>query len=516
MAGTPEAPEQEHHTTRPSFRVGMGFAASSFVFNALLSVFSAIVTARVYGVETIGEYALVIAPWLMLVQFSNLSEQVALVRDLADLPARSSRVTGLFVPVLGFSATWTSAVAVAILAIAAAVLRGPVDQPELLVPSIVLVVGYILFENTSWNFDSVLSAFRAGRELFWCRLTQVGSFLVLALTFAQINRSLWALVVATVCSFALGLILRVTLVGPYMSFRLRGGHVREGVRRLPHMLRFASRLVPGTIALGLVSQAQVWILGSIAPVATVGAYSRASGMAVRINEAGFRVSEILFPTLVARHNAGDDEGFERTYLTTLRTTTLALFLAAAAGGGAAHGVMRIFGPGFDEASDALALLLLAYSLAVTSMLEGQALLAVGRPLSISVTTIIRSLLSVGLMIPAAMMYGATGMAAVFAAGLGGEVAVRAWMLRHQVLGSSGDRSGARTALAIVLAFPAGFAVARTVDLALVWPLGLLGGAAAGGLTYGVVAVAAGAVSAEERRMLVTAIRDRIERRSRRT
>lgn len=73
---------------RSSLRTGMGFAASSFAVNAVMQLMSSVLTARLYGIHTIGEYALVTAPWLTLIQFSNVSEQTALVRELSVLPAR--------------------------------------------------------------------------------------------------------------------------------------------------------------------------------------------------------------------------------------------------------------------------------------------------------------------------------------------------------------------------------------------------------------------------------------------
>src|SRR6185369_5872672 len=52
---------------RPSVREGFSFAATSFAINAIVGTLSALITARLYGVKVIGEYALVTAPWLTLI-----------------------------------------------------------------------------------------------------------------------------------------------------------------------------------------------------------------------------------------------------------------------------------------------------------------------------------------------------------------------------------------------------------------------------------------------------------------
>ena len=120
-------------------------------------------------------------------------------------------------------------------------------------------------------------------------------------------------------------------------------------------LRFAIQLVPGSIANGLSSQSATWLLGAVTDVRTVGVYSRAVGVAIRIQEAGFRMSEMVFPSMVQRHHHDDAEGMrDDLSLGALRGAAVPLFLMVAVGGGVASGALQVFGEGFERAADASA------------------------------------------------------------------------------------------------------------------------------------------------------------------
>ena len=88
---------------RPSFTNAFGFGALSFVVSGVLALGSSILTARIYGITVIGEFALAYAPTGAVWFLSSVREQPALIRLLTPLPLRSPRVTGLFVPVFIFS-----------------------------------------------------------------------------------------------------------------------------------------------------------------------------------------------------------------------------------------------------------------------------------------------------------------------------------------------------------------------------------------------------------------------------
>ena len=481
---------------RTPLRTGMGFAASSFAVNAVVQLLSSVLTARLYGVDTIGEYALVTAPWLTLIQFSNVSEQIALVRELSVVPARDVRVGRLFFPVLGLSTALTSVVGAIVMLLSAAALRGPIDQPDLVAPALTVLVAYVLIENVSWNLDSIFSAFRAARDLLLARLTQVVSFLVLAVALRAVSPSVWSLAVATIASFALAFAVRAVRVRAYLA-ATPWREVRAGVHELPRLLKFAARLVPGSIANGLSSQAATWLLGALTDVRTVGAYSRAAGVAIRIQEAGFRLSEVVFPAMVERRHLDDRGGMRDDLRLALRGAALPLLLLSAVGGGAAEGALRVFGEGFDDAADAFALLLLAYSLSVLSLMVGDAILALDRPSLATGLVIVRSVVIVGLMVPMTSWFEGTGAAAAFCAGFVLDIGMRFVFARRAVFGGALGDVGRTLAVAVVAGIPA-FAVARVLDRALVWPLGALGGGALGVAVYVAVVVALRGISAEER------------------
>ena len=54
--------------------------------------------------------------------------------------------------------------------------------------------------------------------------------------------------------------------------RLSFGEYRAGLRVLPELLRFGLKATPGQLAQGISQQGGVWAIGTVAPVATVGAY----------------------------------------------------------------------------------------------------------------------------------------------------------------------------------------------------------------------------------------------------
>jgi O-antigen/teichoic acid export membrane protein len=499
-------PPDEGPSGRPSVKEGFGFAATSFAVNVVVGMLSALLTARVYGVHVIGQYAIATAPWLTTIQFSSVAEQVPLTRRVSLLPAHHRMVAGLFLPILLFSLGLTFVAGIPIMLLSAAAMHGPMNQPGLVLPALTIVVAYCFFDNTSWNIDAVLSGFRAGRELFYARLAFVGGFLVFAVAFSFVDTSIWALTFATVASFVVSLGVRLVLLRRFASFFPDRASLREGFRELPDMLRFAVRIVGGRIAGGLNSQADTWILGSMVSVALVGAYSRASGLAVRMNDAGYRVNEILFPTLTERYESGDRPGFERILLSSQRLTAIPLAVAAGAGGGAAAGILGMFGPGFARGAGALAFLLVAYSLTVICMIQGGGLLAAGRPGWSTWVAVARLVVSVGLMVPFAHLFGATGVGAALFVGCVVVAVQAAWYLRRAALSPASTGAQLRTVVVVALVYAAAFAAARVVDLALPGVLGAAIAVAVGCVAALPVALLPGGVTPTERRSALGRLR----------
>ena len=176
---------------------------------AAFGVVSTIATARIYGIRIIGQFALCSAPVAAMWVLSTAKEQAALIREITELPARHPRVTELFAAVFTFSAGLTAIVSFLGALVSVFVFRGPLHAPELIPPMLVSLAGYAIVTNTGWNIDSVFSAFVAGRQLFWVRLHETISFLMIAIVAGSIWRSVWGLVIATIGGSLTALVHRV-------------------------------------------------------------------------------------------------------------------------------------------------------------------------------------------------------------------------------------------------------------------------------------------------------------------
>jgi O-antigen/teichoic acid export membrane protein len=480
----------------------MGFAALSFAVNVVFALASAVVTSRLYGVRVIGQYGLAMTPWLLLVSLSTVSEQVAFVRTLATMQRGSNEATGLFFAVLTLSESLTTLMSVPIVIVSAAVLHGPLDQGASALPAMVIVAGYVIFENPAWNLDSVLSAFSRGRELFWCRLVTVVTFLALSAALYPMTESVWGLAIANVVSFALGLSARLVAVrGLIRPFPTRAAY-SDGLRRLPAILRFGVSLLPGQFFIGVTMQAPLWLVANYRGINEVGAYSRASTMAVRLNEASYRVNEMLFPDLVRRHEEGDIEHFRGALERSLRLALTGLLLAASLAGGAAEPVMKVFGDGFSSAAGVLVFLVLAHVCWVSAAIVGAAYNAAGKPYLNSMFSAIRFVVTLCLVTLLVRRHGITAAAAGFFAAHAVELLVRVSYLRRALGLRAGRALGPALLARVVIAYAGGFLVSRLAsdlisETIVALPVALIAGAAC----FVALALLTGLIDTEERRAI---------------
>ena len=155
--------------------------------------------------------------------------------------------------------------------------------------------------------------------------------------------------------------------------------MRDGFRILPEIIRFGLKMTPGTMAQGLANQSPTWLLGLLSTVSAVGAFNRAQALTMRFQDLTSKITEMLFPTLVARRAAGDGHGFDRALIDTMRYSTVVMLLIASVGGGGAFAIMDLFGPGFAPAAPAFAILVLLPALTTVSVIQAYALYAVDRP-----------------------------------------------------------------------------------------------------------------------------------------
>jgi O-antigen/teichoic acid export membrane protein len=493
---------------RQTHRRGLSYAVSSFMVNGVIGLVGAVITSRIYGVDVMGEYALVVAPWLILITLSSVAEQVALVRELAGLPAKSPRVTGLFLPVLGFSFLLTLVVGSIVMGVTVALFRGPTNQPQLVLPALGVVLAYLFFDNTSLNLDGVFSAFRAGRELFIGRTVQLAGFPVLAIALASVDKSVGMLTLATIGAMALSLLVRLVFARRYLAIRASGSAVREGIGDLPELLRFGAKVVPTQLVTGMADQASTWVLSALLPISAIGGWARSYNLANRLQEAGWRINEILYATLVQRHRDDDSAGFCDVLARTTRITGVVILLPASVAAGAAEGILQIFGPGFDEAAGAFAVLTFTVGVGVIAMGQGIALVAAGKPHLYSVVGVSRAVVGLALLVPFAVVGETVGAATALAVAMGVQMVLTAFFLVRRIGRASLPHVGPM--IGLVIAAGIGFAGSRCADVLLDRLGGTVVALGVGSVAYAVV-IWLGVLHPEERTIALEKVRSTLRR-----
>jgi O-antigen/teichoic acid export membrane protein len=483
---------------RGSFRQGFGFGLAGFASSAVLALATSIATARLYGVDVVGEFALAYAPTGAAWFLSSIREAPVLMKRIAPLEPRDPLVTGLFAAVFAFSTALTAVVAALGVGISWFAFNGPLDEPGLFLPAVVNLAGYLVIVNPAWNLDTIFSAFRAGRDLFVVRLHQAIVYLALVVALEPVTDTVWALIAALYASWLTSLVHRLLTVGDWMRFRVPRDSLRAGRAELRPIVTFGLKLAPGSMAYGLSHEVGVWVLGARGSVAQVGAYSRAWMVAGRLLEFNYRLTEMLLPTLAERRTGGDREGFDRAVVDSMRYMAIGLALLAAAGGGAADGVMDVFGPGFDRAAPALALLLLVPLLTTLAQVQVTALIALDRPVVTTAFGLVRLAVTIVASVALVGPAGITGVALGLLLGATVQLLLQSRVTLGELQGSWRRFWPLRSALALLVAYGAGFAVARLLDSSLDGLAGTLAALAAGTLVFGAAILALGGVLARDR------------------
>jgi O-antigen/teichoic acid export membrane protein len=486
---------------RGSYRQGFIFGAFSFAGATVVGLISTIVTSRLYGVHIIGQFALVAAPVAALWVLSTVKEQQALIKEITGLEPREPRVNQLFAVVFSFSWVLTAVVGLLTAIVCWFVFRGPLSRPELVAPTFVSIAGYVVVTNTCWNLDSVFSAFLAGRVLFWVNLHQGLSFVALAAGLSFVSHSVWGLVIATIASFGTSLVHRLIAVRHYVRPSLTWAEYRKGLEVLPELLRFGLKATPGQIAQGAGQQGGVWALGLVASTAIVGAYSRALVIPRNLQTASMRITAVLYPTLVGRHQAGDGHGFDRAMIDSIRYEVVGMLLIAAAIGGSANYILRVFGPGFSQAAPALVLLILYPAFAGITVTQTQALWATDRPALTSWISGARLFVNLGLLIVLTPAIGMAGPAIAMVSGEIVYVVLAGLVLRRTMTSSLRETWKLRERFVLVLAYAAGFGAAYGTEQALpFWP-GVIACLASGSVAFVAVFLLGGGLNHRDRNRL---------------
>ncbi len=471
----------------------------SFASVGCLSLISSILTARLFGIEVVGEWALVMAPVGALWLLSTVRGQAALVRELTVLQPRAPRVTGLFVAVLTFSTALTVLMGLILGAIAYVIFNGPVGRPELFAPAAASILGYTCLTNVSFNLDGVMAAFVQGQRLLAVRVHEAAAFAVGIVVASFLTASVWGPVGATFAAAASALVHRLVVVRPIMRFRVPRSEIVAGFKTLPELVRFAAKMAPGTLFAGLSQDTGTWVLGVVASIQTVGAFNRAWSLARRLGEFNTRVSEMLFPTLVSRNASGDHEGFDRALFDTMRYVAFGMTVVAAAGGGAAWSIMTtLFGSAFEAGGGALAVLMLYPALAAQASIQTSALAAVDRPLVTSFTAGAELVVTIALTIPLSIHYGALGAAIAIVAGLLVDIFLKLHLMGSSLSSRRRDLWPPRQALGLLVGYGAGFGTALALTNVLPNPLNLLWQLPASGLVCAAVCLAIGGLTERDR------------------
>jgi O-antigen/teichoic acid export membrane protein len=489
-----------------SYSAGLMFSLGSFAVIGVITLFTSILSARLYGITIIGQSALALAPIAIVTLLSTVREQPAMVRELAKLEPRHPRTTGVFLAVFAFSFALTAVITALGVVACYFVFTGPLHNPKLLAPAAVGLCGYLLVINSCWNIDGVFGAFRAGRELFVVRLHQALAYGVLLIVGVLATRSVWGLVLAFLGSWLTALLHRLLLLRRVIRLPVPIAELRAGFSTLREIVTFGLKLTPGSLAVGFSEASGTWILGATSSVALVGAYSRAWNLASRLIELNWRITEMLLPTLVRHRHAGDAEGFDRVLTDSLRYAAFGMLLPAAVGGGAADAVMHIFGAGFSTAATALRLLLFVPLLQTLTAIQGTALMAHNRPLLTAFAQLVRLTVTVGSGIALTLAFGMTGMAIAMTAGC--LVSFGAYLaILHNRLGlSMPTLLGYRPILGLGAAYCSGFAISSLLEHEIHGAPGLLVAVVVGSVGYVGCGIGVGGTTHQDRARLKNAIR----------
>ena len=432
-----------HEATRGLHRALNVATIGSFV-NIGIAVISALVISRLYGAAILGEYALALTAAVLLPAITTLGEQIALVRFLAMEPPRGERGSGVVLATLTLSYALTLVISPLVVAGSVMYLNHAARLPEAVAPMAWLVLDYIFVDKLSWNLDGVLSAYRAAGALAIASVLNVAVFTIVAIGLGLADRSVWSLTIAYLASSAVALAFRLWAVRRYLRVRIPWDSYRQGLRELPDIVRFGLRVQPGVLSRVLTSQSALWVLGATASVATVGAFTRAQSITIRIADLNDRLAAVIYPSLVRRAHV-DDGGTSLIddVVTSLGRTFAPLLVAICAAAGASYTILSVFGQDFVSAEAALAILLIATGISTATMIFGEAVTALDRAAVTSWGYVLGLATVLATLVPLARLFGATGAALAFLAGI---LASSVIMLVALVRAVPGGRTAHRLAI----------------------------------------------------------------------
>jgi O-antigen/teichoic acid export membrane protein len=345
----------------------------------------------------IGAYALASMLTGSLHMVSNVREQGGLVRELARYAPRAPESPALLWLVLGFSAVFTVAILVPFGALSVFLLRDVFDRPELVAPFAALVAAYLVLDNTSFNLEAPLVAFRDGRSLWIAHMGVTATMIAGAVLCAVAGwDTLWALVGITIAASVVGLALRVAGVERLTGLRTRRAAMAAVRPRLRPIIWFGVRQAPLNYTETAIEYVDTAVLGATVPLAAIGAYNRAYTLYRRAVQIPIGLSRLYFPTLSALFHRGELDAMVRVYRLSTRYLTMLLLPAATWIAVSAPAILAVFGPDFVAGATALSILIFIVVPYAYSSTAGGLLSACDRPGIVSTASVATAIVNVGL------------------------------------------------------------------------------------------------------------------------
>jgi O-antigen/teichoic acid export membrane protein len=428
-----EISEQDH---AHHLRRGLKLANVGFVVTMALSLVSSVVTSRLYGAQQFGRFWIAYSPVLLLTQLSSVSEQMGLIRELAEFDPRDPKATGLWRVVFRFSLLVTTAMGLVVGGAFWLYFGRDDDTRDLFPLTALLLATYVVIDNPSWNLEHFLTGFRRATELMLCRIVHAVAQLGMPIVLASVGREVTELVFASIAGSCALLIARLVSVRRLTSLRIADADLKFGGSQLGGILRFGIKNVPASISLALIAPLQIFVLQRFVSETAVGAFGRATNLASRLNEFPFRIGTVLYPTQV-RHVADNDEaGLVQSMYDTIRNSFVPIAALVASLIGARSAVLRVFGADFATAENGwvLAITLLGGWMLFLDTVVGVTLLALNRVSQNSIISVVALAVTLALIWPLASRFEAIGVASAFVVCAGLGLVLRLVLLRNAVAG----------------------------------------------------------------------------------
>lgn len=404
-----EAVDSRRVATRGSLGQGATVLTVASLLGSVLNLGTAIIASRLYGPAIVGEFALVLAPWGMLVRISTIGEQLWFTRLASITDLRTQALGGLFRSLFWFSSAVTAGVAVLTAAATVGLFLGPIGRPQLIAPACVLLVGYVVIDNIGWNLETLLTATGQFGALSWSRLGQGGSILAATWLLTIPLRSVWGLTVATLLGFAVQLLIRLPAAVRVLPKRLDVSTRRGRLRQFHELRTYTAPFIPASAMTGIFGQAPTMVLGASSSNLEVGVFSRAVNITLRFQELVFRLSGSMMAHLSQARAEGVDV-FRATARRVIVAAILVAGLPCAFLASSAESVLRVFGAEFAKGATTLVIMTAAVFFGTVDMALLAAIVSIDRPRAMAWSSTIGQSLGLLSLFPLVAIWGANGAA----------------------------------------------------------------------------------------------------------